>query len=264
MIINLRLCKLEPMSCTNHHSPISWLDNPAIPKLDQCSQCHTSVRTYKHPRRVCLSHRIHQLLLRCLLNNAIRIFQSKNRSVNRNRVTNLNCRCKSGIRLHSLEFFPPRFIMQINCIHPSKSVSILNTKAPLAMGWTNCAMDILFAGRNTMEGIPAEAQTVIPRSLKLPVWLIPQCFTHKSFMPRNCLPKRSAQKRLEFPSKALTISSLAIPGNTHSFLDQTPEPYGHVVFPTRESKSERQYWPSNFLRASMSCWTSRRPPERLR
>ncbi|PON47076.1 hypothetical protein PanWU01x14_246930 [Parasponia andersonii] len=101
----------------------------------------------------------------------------------------------------------------------------------------------------------------MPRSLKLPVWLFPQCLTHNSFIPRNCLPKRSAQKRLELPSKALTMSSLSISGSTHSFLLHTPEPYGHVVFPTRESKMSRQYLPSYFLRASMSCWTSRRPPD---
>ncbi|KAK3016831.1 hypothetical protein RJ639_006370 [Escallonia herrerae] len=104
----------------------------------------------------------------------------------------------------------------------------------------------------------------MPKSLKLPVWLMPQCLTHKSFMPRNRLPKRSAQKRFELPSKALTISSSSISGNTHSFLDQTPDPYGQVVLPTRESNRERQYCPSNWLSASMSCSTSSSPPERLR
>ena len=148
-----------------------------------------------------------------------------------------------------------------------------------------------------MEGIPAEAQyadraadvspveaqptpttgrlslrrrltwltkTVMPKSLKLPVWLIPQCLTQSSFMFKNSLPKRSAQKRLELPSKAETMSSGSISGSTHSFLLHTPEPYGHVVFPTRESNSDLQYAPSYLFSASMSCWTSRRPPELLR
>jgi hypothetical protein len=32
-----------------------------------------------------------------------------------------------------------------------------------------------------------------------------------------------------------------MPGKTHSFLDQTPEPYGQDVLPTRSSKSVFQY-----------------------
>jgi hypothetical protein len=96
---------------------------------------------------------------------------------------------------------------------------MLRTKAPFAIGCTNWAIEILFAGRKTMAGIPAAAQyaesaadvspveahptpsnglpsllnlftcetnTVIPRSLNDPVWLIPQCFTHKSVMFNTC------------------------------------------------------------------------------
>ncbi|KAF1867095.1 hypothetical protein Lal_00049523 [Lupinus albus] len=47
------------------------------------------------------------------------------------------------------------------------------------------------------------------------------------------------------------MSSESIPGRTHSFLLQTPDPYGQVVLPTRESKRAFQYAPSNFLRASI-------------
>ena len=43
-------------------------------------------------------------------------------------------------------------------MQPSKSVSMESTRAPLAMGCTSCAMEILSAGRNTMEGMPACAQ----------------------------------------------------------------------------------------------------------
>ena len=43
-------------------------------------------------------------------------------------------------------------------MQPSKSVSMDSTKAPLAIGCTSCAMEILSAGRNTMEGMPACAQ----------------------------------------------------------------------------------------------------------
>ena len=38
-----------------------------------------------------------------------------------------------------------------------------------------------------------------------------------------------------------TISSSSMPGKTHSFLDQTPEPYGHDVLPTRSSNNVFQY-----------------------
>ena len=50
---------------------------------------------------------------------------------------------------------------------------------------------------------------------------------------------------------------------SHSFLLRTPEPHGHVVFPTRESNSDLQYAPSYIFSASMSCCTSRSPPELL-
>ena len=43
-------------------------------------------------------------------------------------------------------------------MQPSKSVSMDSTKAPLAIGCTSCAMEILSAGRKTMEGMPACAQ----------------------------------------------------------------------------------------------------------
>ena len=47
----------------------------------------------------------------------------------------------------------------IRRMQPSKSVSwIDSTKAPLAMGCTSCARDILSAGRKTMHGITAAAQ----------------------------------------------------------------------------------------------------------
>ncbi len=46
----------------------------------------------------------------------------------------------------------------ISFMHPSKSVSMLSTSAPLAMGWTSCASEILSAGRKTIEGMPAAAQ----------------------------------------------------------------------------------------------------------
>lgn len=45
----------------------------------------------------------------------------------------------------------------MSLMHPSKSVSMDNTNAPLAMGCTNCAKEILFFGKNTMDGIPAAA-----------------------------------------------------------------------------------------------------------
>jgi hypothetical protein len=46
----------------------------------------------------------------------------------------------------------------IRRMHPSKSVSMLKTKAPFAMGCTSCASEILSAGKKTMEGMPAAAQ----------------------------------------------------------------------------------------------------------
>jgi len=47
---------------------------------------------------------------------------------------------------------------RIRRMHPSKSVSIERTRAPLAMGCTSCAREILSAGRKTIEGMSAAAQ----------------------------------------------------------------------------------------------------------
>ncbi len=40
-------------------------------------------------------------------------------------------------------------------MHPSKSVSRDSTMALFAIGCTSWAVEILFAGRNTIEGMPA-------------------------------------------------------------------------------------------------------------
>lgn len=49
-------------------------------------------------------------------------------------------------------------------------------------------------------------------------------------------------------------------GKTHSFLDHTPEPYGHAVLPERLSNRRFHSAASTCCRASMSCWTSNSPP----
>ncbi len=101
-------------------------------------------------------------------------------------------------------------------MQPSKLVSSESTIEPFDIGCTSCAVDILLAGRNTIDGMPAYAQyaaraaevspveaqatasiffpraiisftietsTVMPRSLNEPVWLLPHIFIHRSFMP---------------------------------------------------------------------------------
>lgn len=61
----------------------------------------------------------------------------------------------------------------------------------------------------------AETRTVIPRSLKEPVWLLPLSFTHRSGTP-ICSPRRVAWKRLVLPSNMLTMLSSWMLGRTHS------------------------------------------------
>lgn len=80
------------------------------------------------------------------------------------------------------------------------------------------------AVKGRCEGLPVEAQptawtasglmerrrltwetsAVMPRSLKEPVWLMPQFFTHMSDMP-SWRPKPSAQNRLLLPSNMLLM-----------------------------------------------------------
>ena len=51
-----------------------------------------------------------------------------------------------------------RVISCTTAMQPSKSVSRDSTSAPLASGWTSWAMEILFRGSSTTEGMPAAAQ----------------------------------------------------------------------------------------------------------
>lgn len=79
-------------------------------------------------------------------------------------------------------------------------------------------------GRSFLMRLTWDTSTVMPRSLKLPVWLLPHCFTHRSLMPSASRPKRSAQNRLLLPSNMETMSASLSSGRTHSFLLHTPEP----------------------------------------
>lgn len=63
----------------------------------------------------------------------------------------------------------------------------------------------------------------MPRSLKEPVWELPHCLTHRSFIPIS-FPNRSAQNRFELPSNMETMSLPEIVGSTHSLNFHTPEP----------------------------------------
>ena len=146
-------------------------------------------------------------------------------------------------------------------MQPSKSVSSDSTSAPFASGCTSCAVETLPRGRMTMAGISAaaayaasdaevspveahatartglwsviicrtiETSTVMPRSLKDPVCDWPHILIQSSSMPSS-RPKRSAHIRFVPPSSIDTMFSLRTPGQTHSFLPQTAEPYGHSV-----------------------------------
>src|SRR5919201_3282465 len=146
-------------------------------------------------------------------------------------------------------------------MQPSKSVSSASTSEPFARGCTSCAVETPPRGNSTTERMPATAQyaarladvspvdahatacmglpcaiiclttltsTVMPRSLKLPVWLLPHSLIHKSSRPKDC-PYRSAQNRLVPPSSRLTTLLSSSCGATHSFLPHTPLPYGQVV-----------------------------------
>src|SRR5258706_14605935 len=71
-----------------------------------------------------------------------------------------------------------------------------------------------------------DTSTVMPRSLNEPVWLLPHCLIQSSSSP-SWRPYPFAQNRFVLPSYIDTTCSLSTFGSTHSFLPQTPEPYGH-------------------------------------
>jgi hypothetical protein len=74
-----------------------------------------------------------------------------------------------------------------------------------------------------MSSFTIDTSTVMPRSLKEPVWVLPHCLIQRSSTP-TWLPYRSAQKRLVLPSYMDTTLSSRRSGSTHSFLPHTPEP----------------------------------------
>src|SRR5438477_9371033 len=146
-------------------------------------------------------------------------------------------------------------------MQPSKSVSSASTSDPFASGCTSCAVETPPRGNSTTERMPATAQyaarlaevspvdahatarigepcaiiclttltrTVMPRSLKLPVWLLPHSLIQRSSRPSD-RPYRFAQNRLVPPSSRLTTLASSSCGRTHSFLPQTPLPYGQAV-----------------------------------
>jgi len=105
-----------------------------------------------------------------------------------------------------------------------------------------------------------ETSTVMPRSLKLPVWVLPHCFTHRSSTP-SCWPRRFAQNRLVWPSNMETTFSSATTGQTSSRLPHTPEPYGHSVVCARDSKIFIHFCGGMRFSRSRSCCTVSSPPQ---
>src|SRR5437660_7986240 len=99
----------------------------------------------------------------------------------------------------------------------------------------------------------------MPRSLKLPVWLLPHSFIHRSSRPTEC-PYRFAQNRLVPPSSRLTTLLSSSSGATHSFLPHTPLPYGQAVRLYRSSNNLIQPDGLRARNAARSCATSSRPP----
>ena len=102
--------------------------------------------------------------------------------------------------------------------------------------------------------LTTETSTVIPRSLNDPVCELPHIFTQRSSIP-IARPYRSAQKMFVPPSSIETTFSSRISGQIHSFLPQTPEPYGHAVRLYRSSKRRIQATGLRCRNASMSCET---------
>src|SRR5260370_7035925 len=70
--------------------------------------------------------------------------------------------------------------------------------------------------------------TVMPRSLKLPVWLLPHSLIHRSSRP-SVWPYRFAQNRFVPPPSRLTTLLSSPSGPTPSFLPPTPLPHAPLV-----------------------------------
>ncbi len=111
------------------------------------------------------------------------------------------------------------------------------------------------SGRSRRRRLTWDTSTVMPRSLKEPVWLLPHCLTHRSRMPSASRPRRSAQNRLLLPSNMLTMSS------SPSCCDRAPtrsDQHAHVVVvaqllraraPTRSDQHAHDVVVAQLLRA---------------
>src|SRR5689334_6807980 len=139
---------------------------------------------------------------------------------------------------------------------------------PAAAQYTANAAEVspVEAQATALIGAPSEiicltcdTSTVIPRSLNEPLWVLPHSLIQRSFRP-IILPNRSAQNRFVPPSYSDTILPSSIWGRIHSFLPQTPDPYGHWVARYRSSNRRIQATPERWERALRSCRTSRSPP----
>ena len=107
---------------------------------------------------------------------------------------------------------------------------------------------------------PRETSTVMPRSLNDPVWVLPHCLTQRSSRPISLAVALGPEEVRAALVHARRCSRLAGYGITHSFLPQTPDPYGQVLRRMRSSKRPIHAAADRSLRASTSCTTSSSSP----
>ncbi|KAK3016830.1 hypothetical protein RJ639_006369 [Escallonia herrerae] len=116
VVIDLRLREFQPVSRADHHRAVRRTDHPTTPQLVQCREGNPCMWTYEHPRGIGLSHGVHQLLLRRLLHDPVRVLESNHRSVYGHGIADLYGRSKCRARLHWLELRPPRLVVLVQRI----------------------------------------------------------------------------------------------------------------------------------------------------
>ncbi len=82
------------MGSADDNGSVAWRDGTVLPQLHQSRQGHPGVWAVEHPRPVGQCCRVHELLLRGLLNDAIAVLQSLDGAVNAHWVSYLDGGCQ--------------------------------------------------------------------------------------------------------------------------------------------------------------------------
>mmetsp|Transcript_16115 Transcript_16115/g.40127 ORF Transcript_16115/g.40127 Transcript_16115/m.40127 type:complete len:304 (-) Transcript_16115:793-1704(-) len=99
VVVDLGLRELEAVRCADDDGAVAGRDDVALAQLDECRERDACVRAVEHAGPVRARGRVHQLLLRRLLHQAVAVLQGQQRAVDGHGVADLDGRRKRGLGL---------------------------------------------------------------------------------------------------------------------------------------------------------------------